>query len=299
MTDNKIASDFPFQKNYIDVNGSRMAYVDEGEGPVVLFVHGNPTSSYLWRNVIPYVTDSFRAIAVDLIGMGDSDQPELAYTLQEHFRYLEAFVDALELRDVTLVGHDWGGALTTLYATRTSSNVKGIALMEAAVPPALPYSSLDDLGDRQAIEAFTGFRDPDIGPQLLMEQNTMVEGILPSLVVRELSEVEMGFYRRPYSTSKSRKPLYVFTNEIPIAGTPARNVEVMKEMQEWLATSEQPKLALFASPGMLFTEATEGLVSSTWANVETGDIGPGVHFVQEDQPDAIGKSLAKWLYEKS
>ncbi|MEM7479025.1 MAG: haloalkane dehalogenase [Planctomycetota bacterium] len=292
---NIISTEFPFKKNFIDVNGSRMAFIDQGEGPEVLFVHGNPTSSYLWRNIIPHVTKHHRAIAVDLIGMGDSDQPKLSYTLQEQYQYLESFVDELGLKGVTLVGHDWGGALVTLYATRNSDNVKGIALMEAAVPPALPYNSLDDLGDPQAIEAFTGFRNPEMGPKMLMEQNMMIDGILPSLVIRELTDAEMKVYRKPYSTSESRRPLYVFTNEIPIAGTPARNVDAMKEMQEWLAKSHQPKLALFASPGMLFTKKIEELASSTWKNVETRDIGAGIHFVQEDQPDAIGQCLSEWL----
>ncbi|MEM7247722.1 MAG: haloalkane dehalogenase [Acidobacteriota bacterium] len=295
-TGTSISAELLHEKRFIEVKGSRMAYLDEGEGPTVLFVHGNPTSSYLWRNVIPFVTPTHRAIAVDLIGMGDSDKPDIDYTLQDQYEYLEAFIEKLDLKDLILVGHDWGGGLTPLYAARNSRNVRAIALMEPAAFPMLPMTNLEALGERELIEAFTAFRDAEMGPKLLLEQNAMVEVVLPGGVLRPLSVAEMNAYRKPFPTPESRKPAYTFPNEIPIAGSPARNVAIMEEIGAWLTKSAQPKLVLYASPGMLVSPNTARILASTYRNVQVRYIGAGVHFIQEDQPETIGRNLSDWLH---
>ncbi|MCP4306920.1 MAG: haloalkane dehalogenase, partial [bacterium] len=199
-----------------------------------LFLHGNPTSSYLWRNIIPFVADDHRAIALDLIGMGDSAKPDIGYTFQDHYTYLEGFIDTLDLKDVTLVVHDWGGGLGTYYAASKSDNVKAIAMMEAAAPPSLPVPSWDSFADDQLRETFQAFRDPELGPQIIVEQNAFVEKLLPSAILRTLSEAEMEAYRAPFTTKASRKPVLVWPNEIPIGGEPARNVAPMEAVAEWL-----------------------------------------------------------------
>lgn len=290
-----ISAEFPFERQYVEVNGHRMAYVEEGSGPVVLFVHGNPTSSYLWRNVIPFVSDDHRAIAVDLIGMGASDKPEIGYTFQDHYAYLEGFIDALGLQDITLVLHDWGGGLGSYYATNHSENVRAIVMMEAAAPPALPIPSWDMVADPQVRATFQGFRDPQMGPQIILEQNMFIEGLLPSSVIRPLSEAEMEAYRAPYPTPESRQPILVWPNEIPIEGEPARNVAVMQEIAGWLGSSDQPKLYLYASPGLIITPDVAAFIPQVMSNVQTRFIGAGIHYIQEDQPEVIGRNISDWL----
>ena len=286
---------FPFEKSFVEVNGAQMAYVDEGDGPVVLFLHGNPTSSYIWRNVIPHVAADHRAIAVDLIGMGDSGKPDIDYTLQDHLAYLEGFVDAVGLEDITLVLHDWGGGLGTYYAANHSENVRAVALMEAAVPPVLPIQSWEMLQPDEVRETYRAMRDPAVGPELIIQQNIFIEQIIPSGVLRTLSEAEMDAYRAPFQTEQARAPLLAWPNEIPIEGNPARNAEAMDEVYEWLTTSEQPKLVLYATPGWLFTPEVTEWIAANYSNAETRPIGAGSHFVQEDQPEAIGRHLSDWL----
>ncbi|MEM7082949.1 MAG: haloalkane dehalogenase [Pseudomonadota bacterium] len=290
-----ISAKFPFETQYVDVNGEQIAYVESGDGPVVLFIHGNPTSSYLWRNVIPYVSDRHRAIALDLIGMGKSSKPDIEYTIQDHYSYVEGFVEALGLNDIILVVHDWGGAMGTMYATRNSHNVRAVAMLEHAAPPMLPMDSLEALGDPELVENFHAFRDPVMGPKLLMEDNIMVEGVIPGAIMRELGEQEMTAYRAPFPTEKSRLPAYRFTNEIPVAGEPARNVAFMGEVNEWITTSSQPKLVLYADPGMIVSPTTAEFLAGYYSNVKIQPIGAGIHFVQEDQPEAIGKALSEWI----
>lgn len=290
-----VSAEFPFERQFIEVMGSRMAYVEDGEGPVVLFIHGNPTSSYLWRNIIPHVSDDHRAVALDLIGMGASDKPDIDYTFQDHYAHVEGFIDALGLEDVVLVLHDWGGGLGTYYATNHSVNVRAVVMMEAAAPPALPIPSWDAVPDPQVRATFQGFRDPELGPQIVLEQNMFVEGLLPASVIRELSEAEMDAYRDPFPTPESREPVLVWPNEIPIEGEPARNVAVMQEIAGWLGSSEQPKLYLYASPGLIVSPAVAEFIPQVMNNVQTRYVGNGIHYIQEDQPETIGRNISDWL----
>ncbi|WP_299685423.1 haloalkane dehalogenase [uncultured Tateyamaria sp.] len=288
------SADMPFEKKSVAVNGSSMTYVDEGTGPVVLFLHGNPTSSYLWRNIIPYVTDTHRAIAVDLIGMGDSDKPDIDYTFADHAAYLDGFIDALGLRDITLVIHDWGSVLGMRYARLNENNVRAVAFMEAGIPPGLPAPSLEAMGEPSA-QLFAMLRSP-AGEQAVLQGNFFVEEVLGKLaVVTPLSDAVMEHYRAPFPTPASRKPTLVWPRQIPIAGEPADTADVITANGAWLYATDMPKLMLHVAPGALMPPPVVEYVKANAANLEDVFLGPGVHFVQEDHPDAIGRALRDWI----
>ncbi len=286
-----VSAEFPFESRIVTVHGSRMHYVEAGDGDPILFLHGNPTSSYLWRNIIPHVTHLGRAIALDLIGFGDSDKPDLEYRFFDHVKYVEGFIDALELENITLVIHDWGSALGFYYAMRHEENVKGIAFMEGIVAP---VDSWDDMHpDFRAL--FQAFRTPDKGWEMIVDQNFFVEKILPGAIVRELSAEEMDRYRAPFLDPASRKPVWRWPNEIPIEGSPADVTEAVTAYNAWLQASPLPKLLFHAQPGTLMREPVVEWCRANLPNLETVDIGHGIHFVQEDAPDEIGRGLADWL----
>lgn len=285
---------FPYTHNYVEVEGSNLAYVEAGEGSPILFLHGNPTSSYLWRNVMPYVEPRGRAIALDLIGMGKSDKPDIDYTFQDHYSRLEVFIEALDLQDITLVVHDWGSVLGLFYATQHSDNVKAVAMMEAVVPPVFPLPSYEAMPE-DFREMFRAFRDPVKGPQMIIEENFFVEQFLPQTIVRSLGEEEMNAYREPFLEPASRKPILVWTNEVLIGGEPARNAPAAEAINDWLMTAEQPKVLLYASPGAGLPLEAAAWIGENFANTETRFVGRGLHFIQEDQPESIGRNLADWL----
>ncbi|WP_299046822.1 haloalkane dehalogenase [uncultured Tateyamaria sp.] len=283
-----------FTKKTVAVNGSTMAYVDEGTGPVVLFLHGNPTSSYLWRNIIPHVTDGYRAIAPDLIGMGDSGKPDIGYTFAEHAAYLDAFIAALDLRDITLVIHDWGSALGMRYARLNEGNVRGVAFMEAIVPPAMPAPSLEAMGPQSA-ELFGLLRSP-AGEDLVLNQNFFVEEVLGKFgVATPLGDAVMQHYRAPFPTPASRLPTLVWPRQIPIAGEPADTTQVITDNGAWLFSSDLPKLLLHVTPGALIPPPAVDFIKANASNLDDVHLGEGVHFVQEEHPDAIGQAVRAWL----
>ena len=290
----EISSEFPFEKKFIEVNGSKMAYVDEGEGPVVLFLHGNPTSSYLWRNIIPYVSDNHRVIAVDLIGMGDSGKPDIPYTFADHVSYLDGFIESLNLQDVTLVVHDWGSALGMRYARLNEENVRGLVFMEAVLPPGFPAPSYEAMGPELG-ELFRNLRTEGIGEDMVLQNNFFVENILPSQVMRTLTEAEMNAYRAPYPTPESRRPTLQWPREVPIGGEPIETTETVLANGAWLTSTQMPKLFLHAEPGAIAPPPVIEYLQANVSNMETVSVGPGLHFLQEDQPHAIGAALSDWL----
>jgi haloalkane dehalogenase len=287
----EISADFPFESNYVEVLGSKMHYIDEGSGDPVLFLHGNPTSSYLWRNIVPHISSSNRCIAPDLIGMGKSDSPDIEYRFFDHVGYLDGFIEELGLEDLVLVIHDWGSALGFHYARRHQDNVRGLAFMEAILAPLPDWDIWPEAGRR----IFKGFRTPDVGWDLIVNRNFFVERILPSSVTRQLSEEEMDHYREPYLDPPSRKPLWRWPNEIPIEGEPADVLQVVNEYNEWLRNTDLPKLLFYAHPGFLLTEPLVEWCKDSLSNLKMVDIGEGIHFIQEDNPHLIGEELDRWM----
>ncbi len=289
MENHIISSDFPFKSNYIEIHGSRIHYIDEGEGDPVLFLHGNPTSSYLWRNIIPHVTSSGRCIAPDLIGMGKSDKPDIEYRFVDHSKYIEGFINKMGLKHITLVIHDWGSAIGFHYATRHENNIKGIAFMEAIIKPA----TWDEF-PKDFKMGFKLFRTPLIGWLMIAGMNIFVEQILPKAIVRSLTEKERNYYREPFKRISYRKPLWRWPNEIPIDGHPADTAEIVQNYNKKLQASDLPKLLFYAHPGGLITSAMVEWCQQNLKNLKTVDIGEGIHYLQEDNPHLIGSELAKW-----
>jgi haloalkane dehalogenase len=289
----EISPEFPFESRFVEVLGSRMHYVDEGDGDPILFLHGNPTSSYLWRNVIPHVTPFARAIAPDLIGMGRSEKlsgkPKPAYRFLDHVPYVEGFIEALGLRNVTLVLHDWGSALGFHYARRHEDNVRGLAFMEAIVRP-WRWSEFPS-GWKTV---FRLFRTPGPGELLILGLNLFVRGVLPMATVRKLSPEELAFYAEPYPTIASRRPVLRWPREIPINGRPAQTHEAVEAYGRWLEETPLPKLLLHARPGGIIDAAEVEKLSGSLPNLTLIDLGPGIHYVQEDNPHGIGEAIAEW-----
>ena len=289
MTDEIVSADWPYTSRYLDVLGSRMHYVEAGTGDPVLFLHGNPTSSYLWRNIMPYLTPMARCVAVDLIGMGKSDKPNLDYRFVDHSRYLDRFIEQLGLNRLTLVVHDWGSALGFHYASRHESNVAGIAFMEALVRPL----SWEEWPHRVR-SLFQQFRAPGLGWDLIVNKNVFVEQVLPGAIQRTLHQEEMDRYREPFLEAGSRKPVWRWPNEIPIEDKPSDMVELVQTYSDWLGRSAVPKLMLYAQPGALMRGRLVEWCRQHIRSLKSIDIGPGLHFVQEDQPHAIGRALREW-----
>jgi haloalkane dehalogenase len=291
-TQQKISADFPFTSNYIEVHGSKLHYVDEGSGDPILFLHGNPTSSYLWRNIIPHVTPYARAIAPDLIGMGRSDKPDIEYRFFDHVRYIEGFIEELGLKNITLVIHDWGSALGFQYAMRHESNVKGLAFMEAILAPVPSWDEFPEAGR----ELFQGFRTPGVGRDMILNQNMFVELLQMEGkgIVRKLDEAEMEHYREPFRLPSSREPVWRWPNEIPVAGEPADVFEAVTSYNQKLQQSKLPKLLFYATPGFFFGAPMVQWTKENLKNLKAVDIGPGIHWLQEDNPHLIGSELANW-----
>lgn len=285
-----ISPDFPFKSNYIEVKGSKLHYVDEGSGDPILFLHGNPTSSYLWRNIIPYMIPKARCVAPDLIGFGKSDKPDIEYRFFDHVKYVEGFIEKMDLKNVTLVMHDWGSALGFHYAMRHENNIKGIAFMEAILMPIPSWEMFPE----DAREIFQGFRTTEVGWDMIVNKNMFIENVMPIAVVRKLTEEEMNHYREPFKDPASRKPIWRWPNEIPIEGEPADVVEVVETYNKRLQQSELPKLLFYANPGALLQQPLVEWCQQNLKNLKTVDIGPGSHYLQEDNPDLIGSELADW-----
>ncbi|MDX2426135.1 MAG: haloalkane dehalogenase [Cycloclasticus sp.] len=284
---------FPYKKKFKTIHGSRMAYVDEGVGDPILFLHGNPTSSYLWRNIMPYFEGQGRLIAPDLIGMGDSDKlPNSGpnrYTYVEHRKYLFSLLDELGVNEnVTFVIHDWGSGLGFHWAHTHPEAVKAIAFMEAIIAPIPDWESFP--ADARPI--FQGFRS-DAGEKMILEDNLFIEQILPALIRRALTDEEMNAYRKPFlNAGEDRRPTLTFPRQLPIAGEPEDIVEIVTAYGNWLTQSQIPKFFVNAEPGTL-SAPSRGFIRSL-PNVTEITVD-GFHYVQEDAPDEIGREISAWL----
>jgi len=284
----------PLSKKKIEILGHQMAYHERGEGDPIILLHGNPTSSYLWRNVVPHLENSGRCIVPDLIGMGDSqklaDSGPGAYRFVEHRKFLDGLLEALDVREnVTFVIHDWGSALGFDWANRHRDAVRGIAYMEAIVAPIASW----DEWPKAARATFEGFRS-EKGEEMVLEQNLFIEGMLPSSILRKLSDDEMNEYRRPFlNAGEDRRPTLTWPREIPIEGEPADVVAIVRDYADWLSKSDIPKLLVNAEPGAILRKAALDFCR-TWPNQEEITV-KGIHFIQEDSPDEIGRAVADWL----
>lgn len=278
-----------YERHRIAFLETEISYVDTGAGEPVVFLHGNPTSSYLWRNVIPHVEGLGRCLAPDLVGMGDSGAaPDGSYRFVDHARYLDAWFEALGLTNVTLVVHDWGSALGFYWAYRHPERVRGIAYMEALVRP-LTWEEWREESRR----IFQDLRS-EAGEEMVLEKNLFIEGILPSAVLRDLTEEEMNVYRRPYlEPGESRRPTLTWPRELPINGEPEDVVSIVDDYSKWLAQSDVPKLFVNAEPGAILT-GSQREFCRTWPNQEEVTVR-GAHFVQEDSPHEIGEAVATFV----
>jgi haloalkane dehalogenase len=287
-----ISADMPYEKKRVEVNGLTMAYVDEGEGDPIVFLHGNPTSSYLWRNIMPHLAGKGRLVAPDLIGMGDSDRlPESGpgrYRLVEHREYLDGLLEGIGVTDnVTFVIHDWGSALGFDWGYRHQDAVRGFVYMEALVMP-IPSSYWPE----QSLKVFQAMRS-EAGEEMVLENNFFVERLLPNAVLRDLSDAEMTEYRRPYVTpGEDRRPTLTWPREIPIDDSPADVCQIVGDYGAWLSKSDLPKLFINADPGAILT-GNQREFCRAWPN-QTEVTVKGHHFIQEDSPDEIGTAIADW-----
>jgi len=289
-----ISAEMPYEKKYQDVNGKKIAYVEVGEGDPIILLHGNPTSSYLWRNVIPELEGKGRIIAPDLIGQGDSDKlpaedgPD-RYNFLTAYNYLAGLLDAIGATEkVTLVIHDWGSALGFYWAQQHPNALRGIAYMESIVCPV----TWDDWPE-SARGIFRGFRS-DKGEELILQRNMFIEAVLPSSVIRGLGEEEMAHYRKPFDTPDNRQPTLNWPRQIPINGEPPEMVALVESYGQWMAKNDKlPKLFVNAEPGSILTGKARDFCRS-WPN-QTEVTVKGTHFIQEDSPEEIGQAVANWL----
>ena len=283
-----------FEKHFKVVNGKRLAYIEEGHGDPIVLLHGNPTSSYLWRNVIPELMASGRVIAPDLIGQGDSEKLSVSegpgrYTFEVAYEYLAGLLSELDAeQNVVLVGHDWGSALGFHWARNHSDSVRGIAYMEALVSP-VQWSEWPEA----ARGIFQGFRSKK-GEDLVLSRNLFVEAVLPNSIIRKLTDEEMDHYRAPFSTPDDRQPTLNWPRQIPIDGEPVEMVELVTEYGRWLEQSVTlPKLFINAEPGSILV-GRQREYCRTWPHQKEVTV-PGKHFIQEDSPSEIGQAIAEWL----
>ena len=289
-----ISANMPYKKSFKTINGKSIAFVDVGEGDPIVLLHGNPTSSYLWRNVIPHLEGMGRVIAPDLIGQGDSDKLPASdgpdrYSFQVAYDYLAGLLDELDAnQNVTLVIHDWGSALGFYWAQQHGAAVKGIAYMEGIVCPV----GWEDWPE-SARGIFKGFRS-DKGEDLILQRNMFVEAVLPSSVIRKLGAEEMEHYRRAFSTPDDRQPTLNWPRQIPIDGEPEHMVKLVDSYGQWmLQNTSLPKLFIDATPGSILTGKAREFCR-TWPNQREVTVA-GTHFIQEDSPNEIGSAVAEWL----
>ncbi|WP_350291653.1 haloalkane dehalogenase [uncultured Croceitalea sp.] len=301
-----IKSDFPFESKYVKVYGSKVHYIDENRQndanqTTFVLLHGNPSSNYLWRNIVPELTKQGRVVAPDLIGFGKSDKPEIDYKVLTHERYIEKFINILELDNIVFVLHDWGTALGLAFARKNENRVTGVAFMEGVIKP-----KKWDFGKARTRLIFRLFRTPFIGQWMIIKNNFFVENILLHMgTKRELSTKEREYYAAPFLSKNSRKPVYVFPNEIPINKKPRDVYEMVKSNHEWLSRTSIPKLLLWVKPGVLIKPWHVIQMQESYPNLHTEYLGISSkgflkesHYVQEDFPYEIAQSVSKWFRTK-
>jgi len=285
-------SDFPYESHYAEVLGARMHYVAHGDGDPVLFLHGQPTWSYLWRRVLPELEGKGRLIAVDLIGYGLSERPDINYEISDHIRYLDGFIEKLELDRLTVVGHDWGSFFGFHYARRHPDRIKGLAFMEALLFPIPGYDAFDP-ETRQFFETLRSSQET--AEHMMVEQNLFIEGVLPAMTRRTLEQSEHDAYRAPWADPAARRILCKFPQNLCIGGEPADIHDMQTAYMDWLQQTPLPKLLVHADPGLIIPPDTAAWYRDQLPNTETVNVGPGLHYIQEDRPREIGRAIAGWM----
>lgn len=273
----------------VQVLDSTMRYAETGTGRPVLLLHGNPTSSYLWREVVPRLPG--RRIALDLIGMGGSGKPDIGYRLADHIRYVEAFTDAVGLDDFVLAAHDWGVAIGFEYLRRHPGRVAAFAFMEGHVRPVPGWHRFDEGGR----EIFQALRTPGVGERMVLEENFMIDKLLPGGMHRDLTEAELAVYREPYPDARSRRPLLQWAREIPVEGEPADVAELLTEALEHAAGTPIPKLLVHGEPGAVIDAENVEWCRSRLPGLEVAGVGTASHFLPEDRPAEVADALASWI----
>lgn len=288
-----ISAEFPYASQFIQVKASSIHYIDEGASDseyTFLLLHGNPTSNYIWRNIIPHLIPQGRVIAPDLIGMGKSDKPAIDYTFQDHIDYIDAFIAQLELDNIILVIQDWGSGIGFHYAHRYPDRVSGIVLMEAIVRTI----TWDDANFIERF-IFKRFRHPVKGYKMNVKNNFFVKRFLPMMTTRRLTKAEKIYYATPYQQESDRKVVWMWPNEIAISGQPATSHRIISAYEKWLPTSDMPKLMFHAKPGMIIKPKEAAHIKATWHNLTTIDLGKGKHYLQETYPHQIGQGISQWF----
>jgi haloalkane dehalogenase len=278
----------------VNVLGSTIAYRQAGdrEAPVALFLHGNPTSSYIWRNILPLVAPVAHCIAPDLIGFGQSGKPDIDYRFADHVRYLDAFLDQAGITSAYVIAQDWGTGLAFHLAARRPDFIRGLAFMEFI----RPMPTWNDFHPAQ-IETFQKFRTPGVGERMILKDNFFVEQIIPAATARKLTDEEMSVYRTPFPTPESRRPTWRFPNELPIEGKPADVYSTIEEAHRALAQSTYSKLLFVGNPGALISPAFAKSFAEGLKNCRLVELSSGLHYLQEDHPDVIGANIKEWLIE--
>lgn len=287
---NEISADFPFKSNFIDVLGSKLHYVDEGKGDPIVFLHGIPTSTYLWRNIIPSLSENARCIGLDLIGLGKSDKPDIDYTISDHIEYFQAFCDALNLDNITLVMHGWGSVIGFDVAMRQPDKFKALAFLESHIM--LP--SERDMISLPIQEITMLLSSPDGGHDVIMNSNYYVNKVMPLGVLRPLSDKEMQAYQAPFQSPGSSRPIWQYLQELPLGDDETEATQIIARYSKELQISQLPKLMMYGIPGFLTTIEMVQWARDHLPHLTQIDIGDALHYPQESNPDAISNALKEW-----
>lgn len=274
----------------VDVLGSKIHYLEQGEGDPILFLHGMPTSSYVWRNILPALSDQARCIAPDLIGMGRSDKPDIEYRVFDHIKYIDEFIATMGLKNITLVLHGWGSVVGFDYARRHESNIKGLAFFESHVRPTTDWNMLS-----LPVQQFASLlRRPGASYRAIVQQNYLVKKLLPKGVMRNLTPEEINEYLAPFPTIESRKPLWQYVQDLPLGEGPDDVVELITRYSKWLEKTSIPKLMLYAIPGFITTVATVQWARDHLKNIDLVGLDDVLHFAQESVPELLSEKLREW-----
>lgn len=276
--------------HFISVKGSNMHYDEMGSGDPILFLHGIPTSGYLWRHIMPALSSQARCIAPDLIGMGQSDKPDIDYRVFDHIAYIEAFIDALKLKNITLVLHGWGSVIGFDYASRHEKNIKAIAFYESHLQPVTHWDQLS-----LPVQQFaTLLNRPGASYRAVIKQNYFIEKLLPRSVIRPLTSEEIAHYRAPFTTPESRKPLWQYVNDLPLGKGPDEVVNLIQHYSTWLQKTKIPKLLLYAIPGFMTTIQDVQWARDHFPNIQIAPLDDALHLAQESVPEQFSAALLKW-----